>query len=109
MTESPDREERLVSTSDFEIKTSIGAKRLVARVPPNAQTQVEGEEVRLIRHEQRNGVPEAIEASEPYSDVVIDKRIAGEMRPRRADDDATGRGGQVAREAGGADGLKPKK
>jgi hypothetical protein len=88
-----------VSPPDFEIKASIRAKRLVARVPPNAQTRAEGEEeVTLTRHEQRSGVPETMVAGQPYSDVVIDKRIVGEMQQGQATSDATGRHGQVARE-----------
>jgi hypothetical protein len=88
-----------VSPPDFEIKASIRAKRLVARVPPNAQTRAEREEeVTLTRHEQRSGVPETMEAGEPYSDVVIDKRIVGEIQEGQATCDETGRDGPVARE-----------
>jgi hypothetical protein len=87
-----------VSPPDFEIKASIRAKRLVARVPPNAQTRAEGEEeVTLTRLEQRSGVPETMEAGESYSDVVIDKRIVGEMQEGHATGDATARDGQVGR------------
>lgn len=86
-----------MSPPDFEIKASIRAKRLVARVPPHAQTRAEGkEEVTLTRHEQRSGVPETMEAGESYSDVVIDKRIVGEMQQGQATCDATGRDRQVA-------------
>ena len=99
-----------MSPPDFEIKASIRAKRLVARVPPNAETRAEGEEVTLTRHEQRSGVPETMEAGEPYSDVVIDKRIVGEMKRGQATEDATGRDGHDARETsdGGGQQLKPK-
>jgi hypothetical protein len=69
-----------VSTPDFEINASIRAKRLVAHVPPDAQTRAESEEVTLAHHEQRSGVPATIEAGERYSDVVIDKRIVGETQ-----------------------------
>jgi hypothetical protein len=91
-----------VSPPDFEIKASIRAKRLVARVPPDAQTRAEGEEdVTLTRHEQRSGAPETMEAGKPYSDVVIDKRIVGEMQQGQAACDAIGGDAQVAREPRG--------
>jgi hypothetical protein len=69
-----------VSTPDFEINASIRAKRLVAHAPPDAQTRAEGDEVALARHEERSGVPMTIEAGQRYSEVVIDKRIFGDMR-----------------------------
>lgn len=94
-----------MSTPDFEINASIRAKRLVAHVPPDAQTRAESEEVTLAHHEQRSGVPATIEAGERYSDVVIDKRIVGETQTqhghtiggatRQAGQDR----GQAAREA----------
>jgi hypothetical protein len=67
-----------VTAPDFEINARIRAKRLVPHVPPEART--EGEEVTLARDEERTGVPARIASGEHYSDVVIDKRIVGEMR-----------------------------
>jgi hypothetical protein len=94
-----------VSAPDFEINASIRAKRLVAHVPPDAQTRAESEEVTLTHHEQRSGVPATIEAGERYSDVVIDKRIVGETQTQHghtiggATRQAGQDGGQAAPEA----------
>jgi hypothetical protein len=83
-----------VTAPDFEINASIRAKRLVAHVPPDAQTRAEGEDVTLARHEQRSGVPATIEACERYSDVVIDKRIVGEVQHGHTSGGATRQDGQ---------------
>lgn len=93
-----------MSAPDFEIKANMRAKRLVAHIPPNAQTRAEGE-VTLARHEQRSGAEETMEAGEPYLDVVIDKRIIGEMQHGQATGDATGRD-EVAWEASDAGGQQ---
>jgi hypothetical protein len=99
-----------VTAPAFEINAGIRAKRLVAHVPPDAQTRTEGEEVTLARHEQRSGVPATIEAGELYSDVVIDKRIVGEMQHGHTTGGAAGQAGQdrgqAAREASDAAGQQ---
>jgi len=69
-----------VTAPDFEIDARIRAKRLVAHIPPDAQMQAEGEEVTLVREEQRSGAPARMESRKRYSDVIIDKRIAGETQ-----------------------------
>jgi hypothetical protein len=95
-----------MSAPDFEINTSIRAKRLVARVPPDAQTRAEGEGVTLARHEQRSGVPTTMEAGERYSDIAIDKRIIGETQRGHSIGSATGQNGPAAQEASDAGGQR---
>jgi hypothetical protein len=51
----------------------------VARIPPKAKTGPEGERVTLAREEGRRGLPEAIKAGERYVQVVVEKRIVGEI------------------------------
>ncbi len=99
-----------MTAPDFEIDASIRAKRLVAHVPPDAQTRTEGEEVRLAREEQRSGVPAKMESGERYSDVVIHKRIVGETQHGDATGGVAGQAGQdrgpATHEAGDAPGQQ---
>jgi hypothetical protein len=66
-----------VTTPDFEIDVSLVARELVSHVPPDAKTETEGEDVRLARDHVRSGLPEAIQAGERSTDVVVEKRLVG--------------------------------
>jgi hypothetical protein len=63
---------------DVEINTRLRSETLVAHVPPEARTEVEGDRVTLAREQTRRGVPEHMESGVHYRDVLIDKRLTGE-------------------------------
>jgi hypothetical protein len=63
---------------DVEINTRLRSESLVAHVPPEARTEVEGDRVTLAREQTRRGVPEHMESGVHYRDVLIDKRLTGE-------------------------------
>jgi hypothetical protein len=72
-----------VTEPDLEIATGLRAKELVAQVPPEARTETEGEDVRLVRKQKRTGLPPAMEADRRYTGIVVEKRLIGETTPRR--------------------------
>jgi hypothetical protein len=66
-----------VSAPDFEISTRLSAETLIAHVPPDARTEVEGANVTLARQQTIRGLPEQMESGGHYRDIVIDKRLVG--------------------------------
>jgi hypothetical protein len=74
-----------VSHPDFEISIYLQARELVARVPPDTET--EEENVTLTRRQTRGGLPARLEPGERYEDVVVAQRLVGEQRFSRADAD----------------------
>jgi hypothetical protein len=75
-----------VSDSDFEIRVELRARELVARVPPDTET--EAENVTLTRRQTSGGLPGRLEPGERYEDVVVAKRLVGEQRVN-GDEDAS--------------------
>jgi hypothetical protein len=67
-----------VSTPDFEITARLRAQQLIGRVPPDAQTETEGDDVTLEREQTRSGLPAEMEAGVGYSDVLVEIRLVGE-------------------------------
>jgi hypothetical protein len=59
-----------VTRPDFEIDSKLRAEKLVTRVPPDAQTEAEGEDVKLERRQTRRGVSER---------VAVEKRLVGRL------------------------------
>jgi hypothetical protein len=68
-----------VTAPDFEITARLSARKLVSRIPPDPQTA--GEDVTLAHDERRRGSPGKMETGRAYDDVVIEKRIVGEIEP----------------------------
>jgi hypothetical protein len=67
-----------VTTPDFEITACLHARKLMTHIPPDAQTEATGEDVTLVRRQRRSGLPAKTESGGRYSDVVVEKRLAGE-------------------------------
>ncbi|HYZ76621.1 MAG TPA: hypothetical protein VE596_04540 [Gaiellaceae bacterium] len=66
-----------MSTPDFEIGTSLRARRLRAHDPPDAAT--EGEAVVLDREETRSGLPARLEAGGRYEEIAVGKKVSGRI------------------------------
>jgi hypothetical protein len=67
-----------VTTPDFEITACLRARKLMTHVPPDAQTEATGEDVTIVRRQRRRGLPAKTESGGRYSDIVVEKRLAGE-------------------------------
>lgn len=74
-----------MSHPDFEISIDLRARELVARVPPDTET--EGENVAVTRRQKRGGLPARLDPGERYEDVVVAQQLVGEQRFSRADAD----------------------
>jgi hypothetical protein len=66
-----------VTRPDFEIDARLRAETLVTRVPPDAQAEAEGEDVKLERRQTRRGVSER---------VAVEKRLVGRLVVRDAEE-----------------------
>ena len=64
---------------DFTISAALRARKLVAQVPPDAQTDPTGEGVTLEREERRSGIPAELDFGGRYDDVVVEKRMVGRI------------------------------
>ena len=67
-----------MTAPDFEIRASFRARRLAVHVPPEAETETEGEGVSIARRENREGLPEKMETGGRYFDVNVEKELVGE-------------------------------
>jgi hypothetical protein len=70
-----------VSAPDFEIRAHLQAQELTSHVPPDAETQPEGEAVRLARRQARIGLPTRMRPAGRYADVTVDKQLLGRLSP----------------------------
>jgi hypothetical protein len=68
-----------VTAADFEVSGRLRANRSLVHIPPDAKIEVEGD-VTLTPRQTRRGVPAKLESGKHYRDIVIDKRLVGEMR-----------------------------
>jgi hypothetical protein len=68
-----------VTTPDLEITASLRARSLISHVPPDSQTQSEGEDVELPRDQRRRGLPTQVQPGRHYDDVAIEKRVLGRI------------------------------
>jgi hypothetical protein len=68
-----------VTTPDFEIRARLRARTLTSREPPDARTKTNGENLTVTRQQTRSGLPAEMRAGERYEDVVVDKRLSGEV------------------------------
>jgi hypothetical protein len=66
-----------VNDSDFALAGKLRARRLRGRRPPTTTTVTE--QVRLERHDLRDGLPERIEPGRTYVEVTLDKRLEGRI------------------------------
>ena len=71
----------MTSPPDFELIVGLRARRLVAQVPPDAQTDPTGGAVSIEREERRSGLPPEMEPGARYDGVIVEKRVVGEVRP----------------------------
>ena len=65
------------NASDFEITARLSARELVGRIPPD--TEMTGEDVVLVHAESKRHLPEEMKPGEMYEDVVVEKRVTGEI------------------------------
>jgi hypothetical protein len=65
----------------FGIALGLRARRMLVHEPPDART--ESEDVDLARDETREGLPAELRPGETYEAVVIEKRLAGDVRSAR--------------------------
>jgi hypothetical protein len=68
---------------DFELIASLRARVLVSHVPPGAFLETEGEDVALEREDLREGLPAELRRRGRYSDVAVQKRLAGTIAHAR--------------------------
>jgi hypothetical protein len=79
-----------MTAPDFEISTTLRARKLTSHVPPDGKTDPEG--VTVERHHKRKGLPEKMQPGGQYEDVTVNKRViariatsrAADTKPRRA-------------------------
>ena len=67
-----------MTAPDFEIRASLRARKLVVHVPPEAETETEGEGVSIARRENGGGLPAKLEPGGRYRDVSVEKELVGE-------------------------------
>jgi hypothetical protein len=66
-----------VTIPDFELRGRLRASALTTHAPP--ATRLESTAVRLERLEARVGLPPRTEAGKGYVNVVVDRRVLGEL------------------------------
>jgi hypothetical protein len=66
---------------DFEIGVVLRARKLATHIPPVPQTNPTGDAVSIEGEATRIGLPPETEPGGSYDDVLVEKRIVGELRP----------------------------
>jgi len=72
-----------VSTPDFEVSARLQARQLISHVPPDTQTQPEGEAVTLAQRQARTGLPPRMRPAGRYENVAVEKQVLGRVQNSR--------------------------
>jgi hypothetical protein len=73
-----------MTAPDFEISTTLRARKLTSHVPPDGKTDTEG--VTVERHRKRKGLPEKMRPGGLYEDVTVNKRVIARIATSQAAD-----------------------